>query len=171
MYFVPTLAISPCSAAFLPPVMQQGYSTYFVTHNPFQLMNNTRRNRIDPILAVKDVAASAAWYHSMFGWQRTHGGAAFAVLVNAQSEVQLCLHQWGAHEHPTLTHPTIPVGNGLLLYFCTDELATMYSRVQQNGWPLAESLHRNPNSQQQEFSVRDPDGYFWTVTEFHTFEE
>lgn len=38
--------------------------------------------KIDPIIAVKDVNASAEWYHAVFGCKRLHGGNEFAVLYD-----------------------------------------------------------------------------------------
>jgi hypothetical protein len=37
-------------------------------------------------------------------------------------------------------------------------------------WTIEEEIHLNENSRRQEFSFRDPDGYFITVTEFHIYE-
>ena len=78
---------------------------------------------IDPIIAVKDVEASAKWYEQLLGLKRTHGGKdRFAVLVSENNEILLCLHKWEEHEHPTMTNATISPGNGLILYFRTDDL-------------------------------------------------
>ncbi|HMJ48873.1 MAG TPA: VOC family protein, partial [Ferruginibacter sp.] len=63
--------------------------------------------KIDPIIAVKDVEASSKWYQKIFGFERTHGGNDFAVLVSEDDEIILCLHKWGEHSHPTLTKPSI----------------------------------------------------------------
>lgn len=38
------------------------------------------------------------------------------------------------------------------------------------GWEIEEEIHQNVNSLKQEFSFRNPDGYFITVTEFHKYE-
>lgn len=127
-------------------------------------------NKIDPIIAVKDVNASADWYQSVMGWNRTHGGDEFAVLKDDQDAVMLCLHQWGAHEHPTMQNPAIKPGNGLILYFKTDQLEVILNRVEALGVPMAEALHQNPNSRKREFSLRDPDGYFLSITEYHNYE-
>lgn len=79
--------------------------------------------RIDPIIAVKDVEASSKWYQQVFGFRRAHGeNEEFAVLVSENDEILLCLHKWGAHEHPTMTNPNIASGNGLILYFRTENI-------------------------------------------------
>ena len=78
--------------------------------------------KIDPIIAVKDVEASSKWYQQIFGFTRIHGGNEFAVLVSENDESLLCLHKWGEHEHPTMTNPIITPGNGLILYFRTENM-------------------------------------------------
>lgn len=126
--------------------------------------------KIDPIIAVKDVEASSKWYEEIFGCRRNHGGNEFAVLVSENNEVLICLHQWGRHEHPTMANPDIPPGNGLILYFKTDNLNDIRQNVAKANWPVEEDIHLNTNSNKMEFSFRDPDGYYWTITEFHNYE-
>ncbi|MAU71563.1 MAG: glyoxalase [Pseudozobellia sp.] len=127
--------------------------------------------KIDPIIAVKDVNASAEWYMTVIGCQRAHGGDEFAVLVDKKSgDTLLCLHKWGAHEHPTMMNPKTTVGNGLILYLKTDRLEEVLANVEKIGHPIQENLHLNTNSNQMEFSVLDPDGYYLTITEYHRYE-
>ena len=126
--------------------------------------------RLDPIIAVKDVEASSAWYQKIFGLINNHGGDNFSVLVSADNEIMLCLHKWGEHHHPTMTNPMITSGNGLLLYFRTDNMVDIYKRVTEAGCAIEGDIHMNPNSLRKEFSFRDPDGYFLTVTEYHKYE-
>ena len=125
--------------------------------------------QIDPILAVKDVVASAKWYQSLFGWKHTHGGDEFAVLVDEKDEIMICLHKWGAHEHPTLMNSNITIGNGLILYFRTENMEEVRKNVERMNYPVEEEIHLNPNSTKKEFSLRDPDGYYLTVTAFHSY--
>ncbi len=126
--------------------------------------------KIDPIIAVKDVEASFKWYRSVFGCRNAHGGDDFAVLVTENDAILLCLHKWGEHEHPTMTEPNSTSGNGLILYFRTDNMNTIRQNVQKLGVSIEEDIHINPNSRKKEFSLRDLDGYYLTVTEFHTYE-
>lgn len=126
--------------------------------------------KIDPIIAVEDVNASVEWYQRVFGCKRKHGGNDFAVLEDENDEVLICLHRWGAHEHPTMTNPNITPGNGLILYYKTDNLEEIRQRVQQMRYPIEEDVHVNPNSLRKEFSLRDKDGYYWTITEYHSYE-
>ena len=126
--------------------------------------------KIDPIIAVKDVEASSKWYQSVFGCRSMHGGKEFDILVSENDEVLICLHNWGEHEHPTMTNPSITPGNGLLLYFRTDNMNKIYENALKAGCVIEEDIHLNPNSMKKEFSLRDPDGYYLTITEFHKYE-
>ena len=125
---------------------------------------------LDPIIAVKDVEASSKWYQKIFGFKNNHGGDHFSVLVSDDNEIILCLHKWNEHNHPTMTNPNITVGNGLLLYFRTENMDMIYQNAIKADCVIEEEVHLNPNSLRQEFSFRDPDGYFLTVTEFHKYE-
>jgi predicted enzyme related to lactoylglutathione lyase len=126
--------------------------------------------KIDPIIAVKDVEASAKWYEAIFGCKRMHGGNEFAVMKSESNEVLICLHKWGEHGHPTMTNPQITPGNGLILYFKVDNLNVIRQNVEKMNNPVEEDIHQNPNSMKNEFSLRDPDGYYLTITEFHNYQ-
>ena len=126
--------------------------------------------RLDPMIAVKDVEASAAWYKEIFNFKNDHGGKHFSVLVSDDNEIVLCLHKWEEHNHPTMKDPEIRPGNGLLLYFRTDAMNIIYQNALKAGCAIEEEIHLNKNSLRKEFSFRDPDGYFLTVTEFHKYE-
>jgi len=69
------------------------------------------------IIGVADVARSFNWYQSLFG--QTESAPAhdyFGQVLDTDGTVLLCLHEWGAHEHPTLISPDrAEPGNGLLL--------------------------------------------------------
>ncbi len=127
--------------------------------------------KIDPIIAVKDVEASSKWYQQIFGFKRAHGGKErFAVLVSENNEILLCLHKWDEHEHPTMINPELTQGNGLILYFRTENLDLIRQHVNEMGSIVEEDIHLNSNSLKKEFSLRDPDGYYLTITEFHEYE-
>ncbi len=69
-----------------------------------------------------------------------------------------------------MTDPKITPGNGLILYYKTDSLNAVRANVERMNWPVEEDVHLNPNSRKKEFSLRDPDGYYLTVTEYHQYE-
>ena len=126
--------------------------------------------KLDPIIAVKDVEASSKWYQSVFNCRSMHGGKDFDILMSENDEILICLHKWGEHDHPTMADPNIVPGNGLILYFRTENMETIRETVERIGGLIAEDVHLNPNSTKKEFSLRDPDGYFLTITEFHKYE-
>lgn len=69
-----------------------------------------------------------------------------------------------------MMNPEITPGNGLILYFRTEHLNSIRQNVEKTGGTVEEDIHLNPNSGKMEFSLRDPDGYYLTITEFHTYE-
>src|SRR5437016_13263041 len=76
------------------------------------------------IIGVADVPRSFDWYQSLLGLPETAPAHDyFGQIVNSDGTVLLCLHAWGAHEHPSLTSPDIAKrGNGLLVLFRVDKL-------------------------------------------------
>jgi hypothetical protein len=126
--------------------------------------------KIDPIIAVKDVEASSVWYQSLLNCRSKHGGKEFDVLVTEKDEVLICLHKWGGHHHPTMQDPSIMRGNGLILYFRTENMNLIRQNAEKSGALIIEDIHFNPNSLKNEFSLMDPDGYYLTITEFHKYE-
>ena len=118
------------------------------------------------IIGVGDVHASFKWYQSLFDRPETSPGHdPFGQVLDADGTVLLCLHQWGAHEHPTLMSPDYATpGNGLLLFFRVDDFDMVLARARVLVTRFEEELHVNPNTGTQEFSLRDPDGYYVTIS-------
>jgi catechol 2,3-dioxygenase-like lactoylglutathione lyase family enzyme len=118
------------------------------------------------IIGVRDVPDSCQWYQSLFGQPGTAPSHDhFGQIVDTDGTVLLCLHRWGAHEHPSLTSPDeAPPGNGLLLFFRVDDFDMALQRARALVARLDEEPHLNPNTQTMEFSLRDPDGYYVTVS-------
>ncbi|MEP7380655.1 MAG: glyoxalase [Gemmatimonadota bacterium] len=124
------------------------------------------------IIGVQNVAASLRWYQALFGQpESTPAHDDFGQIIDADATVLLCLHQWGAHEHPTLMSPdaTAP-GNGLLLFFRVDDYEMTLARARVLARALEEEPHWNSSAQASEFSLRDPDGYYVTISELPTAE-
>jgi hypothetical protein len=59
-----------------------------------------------------------------------------------------------------------PPGNGLLLFFRVDDFDMALKRARALVPHLEEEPHLNPNTQTSEFSLRDPDGYYVTISAF-----
>ena len=102
--------------------------------------------KLDPIIAVKNVEASSKWYQSIFGCRSLHGGKEFDVLVSENDDILICLHKWGEHHHPTMTNSAISPGNGLILYFRTQNMKIIRRNFEKIGGRVEEDIHLNPNS-------------------------
>jgi hypothetical protein len=61
-----------------------------------------------------------------------------------------------------------PPGNGLLLFFRVDDFDMALKRARALVDQFEEEPHLNPNTQTMEFSLRDPDGYFVTISALQT---
>ena len=118
------------------------------------------------IIGVRDVSRSFKWYQRLFG-QRPKRPAHrhFGQLCDSDGTVLLCLHKWGAEEHPPLMSPRKGTpGNGLLLFFRVDDFSAALERARSLVSKFEEEPHRNPNTRTKEFSLRDPDGYYVTIS-------
>jgi len=118
------------------------------------------------IIGVRNVASSFKWYQSLFGQPETaKGHVEFGQILDTDGTVLLCLHRWGAHEHPSLMSPDeASPGNGLLLFFRVDDFDVALKRARALVGQFEEEPHVNPNTQTMEFSLRDRDGYYITIS-------
>ena len=122
------------------------------------------------VIGVKDVPRSFKWYQSLFGQMETRPAHDYwGQIVDTDGTVLLCLHQWGVHGHPPLLSPeTATPGNGLLLFFRVDDYDATLNRARDLVTRLEDEPSVNPNTQATEFSVRDPDGYYVTISALST---
>src|SRR5262245_31885612 len=111
------------------------------------------------IIGVRDVPASFKWYQALLGRpEMTPGHDYFGQILDTDGTVLLCLHQWGAHEHPSLMSPDgAQPGNGLLLFFRVDDFDQALERARALVTRFEDEPRANPNTRTQEFSLRDPD--------------
>jgi hypothetical protein len=82
---------------------------------------------------------------------------------NAESRVAPPLLR--PHEHPSLMssdHGTH--GNGLVLLFHVDDFDQALQRARSLVTRLEEEPHVNPNTETKEFSLRNPNGYYVTIS-------
>lgn len=121
-----------------------------------------------PTIGVDDVLSSFQWYQSLLGLpEATPAHDDFGQILDLDETVLLCLHEWGAHEHPSLISPDLAKpGNGLLLFFRVDDFDRALPRARALVGRLEEEPHVNPNTGTREFSLRDPDGYYVTISAF-----
>ena len=118
------------------------------------------------IVGVKDVALSFKWYQSLFGQpEAAPAHDYFGQILDTDGTVLLCLHQWGAHDHPSLLSPNeVPPGNGLLLFFRVDDFDMALRRARALVTHFEQEPQMNENTETLEFSLRDPDGYYVTIS-------
>jgi len=118
------------------------------------------------IIGVGDVARSFKWYQSLLGLpESSPAHDYFGQILDTDGTVLLCLHQWGAHEHPPLVSPSRSgPGNGLLLFFRVDDFDEALLRAHTLVAALAEEPHVNPNTGTKEFALCDHDGYYVMIS-------
>src|SRR6202051_2144627 len=118
------------------------------------------------IIGVGDVPGSFKWYRGLFGQPATlPAHDEFGQILDSDGTVLLCLHEWGAHGHPSLLSPLdAKPGAGLLLFFRVDDFDAALPRARARVGRLEEEPHRNPNTGTMEFSLRDLDGYYVTIS-------
>lgn len=120
------------------------------------------------IIGVRDVATSCRWYQSLLGLPETAPAHEyFGQIADEDGTVLLCLHAWGDHDHPSLTNPDrADPGNGLLLFVRVDDCDTSLANARRLVTRLEEEPNLNPSTGTLEFSLRDPDGYYVTISDF-----
>jgi catechol 2,3-dioxygenase-like lactoylglutathione lyase family enzyme len=118
------------------------------------------------IIGVRNVASSCSWYQSLLGLPEAPPAHEYwGQICDADGTVLLCLHQWGAHEHPSLMNPDkAQPGNGLLLFFRVDDFDQALARARALVSRLDEEPQVNPATGTRELSLRDPDGYHVMVS-------
>ncbi len=121
--------------------------------------------RPQPLIAVTDVEASSLWYQRLLDCETAHGGAEYERLVS-NGVLILQLHHFEVeHHHGPIGDPADkPYGNGLLLWFETDDFDAAMARVEQMQAEIVMPRHRNPpegdsGPNHWECWLRDPDGY------------
>jgi catechol 2,3-dioxygenase-like lactoylglutathione lyase family enzyme len=124
------------------------------------------RIRAQPLLAVRDVRASTAWYERLLGLVRLgpsdHDNIYQQLLDNGQLVLQL--HSWDDEDHPNLTDPEKrPWGHGVLVWFEVDDFDAVVERAQSSQSEILLGPEVNENSGRRELWVRDPDGYVVVV--------
>src|SRR5262245_49124177 len=118
------------------------------------------------IIGVKNVATSFKWYQTLLGLPETTPAHDYwGQILDSDGTVLVCLHSWGAHDHPSLISPAHgEPGNGLLLFFRVDDFDQALERARGLDAKFEEEPSRNPNTETMEFSLRDPDGYYVTIS-------
>jgi catechol 2,3-dioxygenase-like lactoylglutathione lyase family enzyme len=120
--------------------------------------------RPQPLIAVTDVDASRRWYGRLLGLSSNEGNQEYARLF-WNDQLILQLHSFDVeHDHGPIGNPADrPYGNGLLLWFETDEFDAVVHRAREMSVEIIMPRHRNPRPNHWECWMRDPDGYIVVV--------
>lgn len=121
--------------------------------------------RLETIIAVKDVSKSSKFYQVLLDLTSKHGGNTFEMLADKNGTTVLCLHKWGEHEHPTMINPDLLTGNGLILFFRVTDLDQIWQHALKANFEIEKEPHYNSNSLKNQFTLRDPDGYYLIISE------
>lgn len=116
-----------------------------------------------PLICVADVKASSDWYCSLLNAQSGHGGTEYE-RINVGEQLLLQLHRWEIeHDHGPLGDPSLPHGNGVILWFELQDFTQAVERARVIG---TEILHEPRISQNGncEIWIRDLDGYTVVLT-------
>jgi predicted enzyme related to lactoylglutathione lyase len=122
--------------------------------------------RPQPLIAVADVEASSRWYQRILDCESAHGGAEYERLV-WNGDLVLQLHSWHVeHHHGPIGDPDVaPPGNGVLLWFETEDFDAALDRATEMGADVVMPPHRNPpppetgGPMHREIWLRGLDGY------------
>lgn len=121
--------------------------------------------RPQPLLAVADVEASSRWFQHLLGLRSAHGGTEYERLQDGDTLI-LQLHKWEVEHHhgPIGDVNAKPYGNGVLLWFETDNFDAAVARATELNAEIILPPHRNPpdgngGPNHREIWLRDPNGY------------
>jgi catechol 2,3-dioxygenase-like lactoylglutathione lyase family enzyme len=125
--------------------------------------------RPQPLLAVRDVRASARWYATLLAATRTselmssdHDHLYDRLLVDGALVLQL--HAWNAEDHPNIVDPGGGRnGHGVLVWFEVDDFDGAVERARALRAEVVEDVHVNPAPGHRETWLRDPDGYLVVI--------
>jgi catechol 2,3-dioxygenase-like lactoylglutathione lyase family enzyme len=121
--------------------------------------------RPQPLLVVSDMDRARRWYAEILDAESGHGGDEYERLL-AGGTLVLQLHALvAAHHHGALADPDIPLGNGVAVWFETDDFDAVAERAGEAGAEVVTGVHVNPNSGHRELWLRDPDGYLVVFAE------
>lgn len=113
---------------------------------------------MQPLIVVKDVESSSRFYQKLLECESGHGGSEYEMLL-VNGELVLQLHAQDVHEHEGLFNESYPCGNGVILWFRTNDFSNAVERARSLEVEVVSEPHINPNANQPEFWFRDLDGY------------
>ncbi len=121
--------------------------------------------RPQPLLVVADVQRASRWYRQVLDAVSGHGGEEYEqLLVDGAMVLQLHAHE-ATHHHGAIATRDVPLGNGVAVWFETDDFDSVVQRSREVDARVVTDVHINPNAGRREFWLRDPDGYLVVFAE------
>lgn len=112
-----------------------------------------------PIITVKSVHASAEFYCNLLGVQRSEGHDDYVQILE-DGVMIMQLHGFDADDdHDALADQNIQLGNGVVMWFETDDFEAQLHRIADHHIELDREPAENPYAKQMEAWLHDPDGY------------
>ena len=122
--------------------------------------------RSQPLIAVRDVRASSAWYRQLLGLKSLpdHPHRDVYDRIYSSGDLLLQLHAWDHEQHPNLVNrDAAPAGHGVLLWFEVSDFDAVVKRARALKAQVIHEPQFNPNPRHMEIWLRDPDGYVVVV--------
>lgn len=117
---------------------------------------------VEPLLNVENVEASSKFYQAILKCESGHGGPNYEKLV-FDGKAVLQLHKRDAPEHPEMWAENQSPGNGIALWFRTDDFAEALTRIREVNPEIVEDAFVSPYSKRNEIWFKDPDGYLIVI--------
>lgn len=112
-----------------------------------------------PVITVRSVPTSAAFYCNLLGAERGHGGDEYEQVL-CHGDMILQLHAYGDDaNHASLGDSTATIGNGVVIWFETDDFDAQLDRIRAHTIKLDREPFENQFARQMECWLHDPDGY------------
>ena len=119
--------------------------------------------KIEPLIVVNDVQLSSEFYQKVLLCGSAHGGKEYEMLTSDGSLI-LQLHAKDVHDHAGLYDKDTSVGNGVCLWFRTNEFESAVKRVHNLSPNIVAESHVNSNAKQNEIWFRDLDSYLVVIS-------
>jgi catechol 2,3-dioxygenase-like lactoylglutathione lyase family enzyme len=130
-----------------------------------QIMKSTQPTkgvRAQPLIAARNVRASARWYGQLLDLDplAEHIHRDVYDRLFCAGNLILQLHAWDEEDHPNLVNAdAAPPGHGVLLWFEVDDFDAAVKRARSLPAQVILEPHVNPSPNHREMWLRDPDGY------------
>jgi catechol 2,3-dioxygenase-like lactoylglutathione lyase family enzyme len=121
--------------------------------------------RSQPLIAVRDVRASSAWYATLLDLERTSvtmksDHAHLYDRLLSRGALVLQLHAWDAEDHANLVgEHAAKHGHGVLLWYEVDDFDAAVQRAHALGAEIVDGPLVNSRPAHRELWLRDLDGY------------